>query len=299
MSRVVTIVLVCILALDCIAAQVVELTSQDFDERVLGGTSTWFVKFYAPWCGHCKKLAPVWESLATNLGDAVRVAKVDATAERELAETWGVLGFPTLLLVAERMVFDYRGKRNVDSLTEFALGGYTNTQSQPLPHDRPPSLVLQMDRDTLNISLMDVSAGPLFIKFFAPWCGHCKSLAPVWEELARTLAGDVRVAEIDATAEEALARAWGVDRFPELKLATFNKVYAYSGSRDLVEMEAFARGGFQNSSVELLLPGVPEEEDLSFWVLVAAFGFGMLFAACLYCLIGWLMSNSPASDKED
>ena len=47
-------------------AQVVTLTERNFSAHV-GAEQTWFVKFYAPWCGHCKRLVPVWRELAERL----------------------------------------------------------------------------------------------------------------------------------------------------------------------------------------------------------------------------------------
>ena len=46
-------------------AEVVQLTASDFDARVaLGGDALWLIEFYAPWCGHCVRLAPILEDVA-------------------------------------------------------------------------------------------------------------------------------------------------------------------------------------------------------------------------------------------
>jgi protein disulfide-isomerase A6 len=64
---------------------VVVLTQSNFDEVVLGSKDIWFVEFYAPWCGHCKKLEPEWNEAATKLKGQVKLGKVDATVETGLA----------------------------------------------------------------------------------------------------------------------------------------------------------------------------------------------------------------------
>ncbi|CAN0596258.1 unnamed protein product, partial [Ectocarpus sp. 12 AP-2014] len=50
---------------------VVDLTENNFKEMVLDSDEMWLVEFFAPWCGHCKKLEPEWESAAGQLSGSV------------------------------------------------------------------------------------------------------------------------------------------------------------------------------------------------------------------------------------
>lgn len=69
--------LLCLPRRSCLSS-IVRLTPPR--SRIQDG-STWFVKMYAPWCGHCKKLAPAWDELANKVKPQnINVAKVDCTA---------------------------------------------------------------------------------------------------------------------------------------------------------------------------------------------------------------------------
>ena len=81
--------------------------------QVLASDEVWLVEFFAPWCGHCKNLAPEWEKAATALRGVVKVGAVDADAHSALGGKYGVRGFPTIKIFgAEKSKpSDYQGQR--------------------------------------------------------------------------------------------------------------------------------------------------------------------------------------------
>uniref|UniRef100_A0A8C2XGB4 protein disulfide-isomerase n=1 Tax=Cyclopterus lumpus TaxID=8103 RepID=A0A8C2XGB4_CYCLU len=79
--------------------------------------------FYAPWCGYCKKLEPVWHDVGVELkssGSPVRVGKMDATAYSGMSSEFGVRGYPTIKLLKGDLAYNYKGPRTKDDIVEFA-----------------------------------------------------------------------------------------------------------------------------------------------------------------------------------
>ncbi|XP_062390184.1 dnaJ homolog subfamily C member 10 [Sardina pilchardus] len=74
----------------------VDLSPEDFKNRVLGGTEHWVVDFYAPWCGPCQHFAPEFESLARVMKGTVRAGKVDCQAHYQTCHSAGVKAYPTV-----------------------------------------------------------------------------------------------------------------------------------------------------------------------------------------------------------
>ncbi|KAG7381969.1 hypothetical protein PHYPSEUDO_005440 [Phytophthora pseudosyringae] len=104
---------------------VLVLTEGNFAEAV-AGHDTLLVEFYAPWCGHCKKLTPEYAAAAKNLKEMdppIRLAKVDATAESKLAEQFAVRGFPTLKFFKGDVeaVKDYDGGRTSAEIEKWVV----------------------------------------------------------------------------------------------------------------------------------------------------------------------------------
>jgi len=120
----------CVLALLAVLAVVVgahaeqshvkELSTENFEENVMKGE--WLVAFTAPWCGHCKRLAPELEKAAAKLEeDGIQVAKVDGPSNFPLMARFPVSGYPGIFSFKDGVVRQFPpGRRGEEKLLAFA-----------------------------------------------------------------------------------------------------------------------------------------------------------------------------------
>jgi len=102
--------------------------AKNFDELVTNSKKDVLVEFYAPWCGHCKKLAPIYDELGEKLlEEEVEIVKMDATAN-DVPAGYDVRGFPTLFWVPSdsKKPVSYNGGREVDDFVKYIAEKATN-----------------------------------------------------------------------------------------------------------------------------------------------------------------------------
>ncbi|XP_078072948.1 thioredoxin domain-containing protein 5 [Mustelus asterias] len=230
-----------------------ELSANNFKLHTTQGLH--FIKFFAPWCGHCKALAPTWEQLASMFEHSdVKISKVDCTAHQQLCSQNQVRGYPTLLWFKDgEKVDQYKGKRDLDSLKEY-VDSQLETAEAPeedqesdehieeddQPEEKEPYSVITLTESDFE---QTIAMGVTFVKFFAPWCGHCKSLAPTWEQLAKQEfpgLSDIKIAKVDCTEQRSLCNQHSVRGYPTLLLFRGGqKLSEYNGARDLEALHSF------------------------------------------------------------
>merc|ERR1712111_181106 len=118
-------------------------TEGSFTKTVAEGDT--FIKFYAPWCGHCQKPAPTWDELAKKFEseEKVKIAKLDCTQAQSVCQENEVKGYPTLSYFRNgRKVENYKGARNMDDLADFV----NTNKEQAGPRARPPRMARCLSR---------------------------------------------------------------------------------------------------------------------------------------------------------
>ncbi|TCT25057.1 thioredoxin [Melghiribacillus thermohalophilus] len=83
---------------------IVNVTDQNFNQETSEGLV--LTDFWAPWCGPCKMIAPVLEEINSEMGDKVKIAKLNVDENPETAQKFGVMSIPTLLLFKDGEVVD-------------------------------------------------------------------------------------------------------------------------------------------------------------------------------------------------
>lgn len=235
------------LAAVVLASHVIELNGKNFKSVVVDSKIPTLVDIYASWCGHCKNLEPVYEELAGAFAHAkgqVQIVKIDGDEHRKISKKYGVTGFPSIKFFnKDGSVEEVEVGRDFKSLSQY-ITDKTGIRTK-IPNTKA-SAVESITDENFDEIVNDVKKVAI-VAFTAEWCGHCKSLKPIYKQLAEVYKDDenVVIGEINVSEGQA-ARLQGrfkVNSFPTILAFPFGElpessedVKIYQGARTL---EAF------------------------------------------------------------
>jgi thiol-disulfide isomerase/thioredoxin len=210
----------------------------DFEENILTGAlgqNGVLVFFYAKWCGHCKAAKPDIVEVSKELeaaGVKQRIVAIDADGSKEIAQKYKITSFPTWhYFVDSKMNDDVFNGANPSSvltgrkkLLAFMMKLHDPNWEPPPP---PPFInkpvwgekeksgnVIFMDDDHFNEFRSNNKQ--YLIKFYAPWCGHCKAMKPKYA--SASMKATVPMVAMDCTSDgKETCQTYGVNGYPTLK----------------------------------------------------------------------------------
>ena len=242
------------------------ITDENFEKRILDGKDLWLINFYKTGDKASKKLSNEWESIARAFNGIIKVGAIDAGENEELATKYGIEEFPGVTFFANGETKNYSGKMNPKPISTFAIeqvekhiftrigGTVKGTRSTEVQYEGDVTVLTvgNFEREVI------MSEDMWLIEFYAPWCGHCKQLAPEWELAATELKGTVKLAKIDTTVEKSLGEKYEIKGFPTIKVFPpydKEKPQDYQGGRTAPEI---VEAALEYHSDLSLLPSISE-----------------------------------------
>ncbi|KAF9782145.1 thioredoxin-domain-containing protein [Thelephora terrestris] len=268
-----SLLLVLVLLVDSAPAQVdseerppngVDLDPDNFLEVTSVGT--WFVEFFSPYCGHCRQFEPTWKELVTEVykmpNSPLSMGRMNCAVHGDKCGDLGVNGWPQLNVYKNGEFVDtFRKARELNLLKEYLekhidADTDTETHEPPPPTQKAPTRVPNPDGKVLKLDGRsfpnEIKNGGGFVKFFAPWCGHCKKLAPTWAQLAEQMKNQLTIAEVNCEEHGALCRAEDVQGYPMLYYYDDDGVKTeYTGGRKLEQLQGFVEKVLKPSIQEI------------------------------------------------
>lgn len=108
------------------ASKLIELTDENFEEEVVNSSVPVMVDFYADWCGPCKAMAPVLETLCGEMNGDIKIGKVNID-KTSISSNYSISSIPALLMFKDGQVVDRKiGLQNKKAIVALASGGSGN-----------------------------------------------------------------------------------------------------------------------------------------------------------------------------
>ena len=242
------------------------LISLDSSNWSLINQGFWLVEFFSPTCGHCTKFAPDFLKLSKILATEqvkkqieISVANVDCEANRSFCNEHGITGVPNVKLFEDGELFaEFQGGNTFEAVSQFVVdqmdqasisleldSDYESDETE----DKHPLLSMQTNElYTENGKVLQLTpenehlirSGVWMIKIYSDYCGYCKQIAPIWDDLATLAMGKLNVAAINGEEFPELRKQFDVAQYPTIVIVNSGVKSVYQGLRTLDAFVDFA-----------------------------------------------------------
>ncbi len=191
------------------AAKPIVVTDQTFRQEVLESPIPVLVDFWAPWCGPCRMIAPILDELAPKYQGKLKIAKLNVDENPRTPSEYFIQAIPTLIIFKDGQPVD----KIVGALPKPALEKRVEAAlSAPLGAQAKPIVVTDQ---TFRKEVLE-SDIPVLVDFWAPWCGPCRMIAPILDELAAQYHGKLKVAKMNVDENSLIPTSYFVQAIPTL-----------------------------------------------------------------------------------
>ena len=228
------------------ANNIIEVTDMNFDQEVLQSDKPVVVDFWAPWCAPCRMLAPIFEQLANQYWDKIKFVKVNVDENPTSAIRFNIQGIPTVMIFKNwqpvQTIVGVRWPEEYQAIFHQILNEneeWNNEQNQQKWN------IINVSGTTQFNQVINENKDKLIIAdFWAPWCGPCRMIAPVLEQIAKDFNDKVLIVKVnvDEPQNQMLAMQYQVTSIPHIELIkgwmTVNRVigaYPYEEFKKIVE----------------------------------------------------------------
>lgn len=220
-----------------VQGQSIPLTAENFQRMVTMTRDPWFIKFYAPWCGHCKAMAPNWQGMARQMKGSLNIGEVNCDVEKRLCKDVKVRAYPTILFFRGGERIEYDGLRGLGDLISFANKAVSVAEGV-------------LDVTAVDFEALEEKEEVIFLYFY----DHATTTED-FAALERLLMSIIDHAKLVKTSDPLLAERFKISTWPRLLVSRDGKPTYYTGlsprdMRDYRRVLAWMQG--------VWLPIVPE-----------------------------------------
>ena len=199
----------------------VNATDQNFNDILKNSNTPIVVDFWAPWCGPCKMLTPIFEKISEEYEDEIKFLKVNVDENPATAIKYNIQWIPSILVFKDNQVLktlvwvkpEQEYKMEFDQL----LWENSNTENNQINEQKWWILNAKWIEAFTN-ALEDNKDKLVIVDFWAPWCGPCRMLAPTLEKISEEYKDKLQIVKVnvDEPENQQLAMQFQVSSIPAI-----------------------------------------------------------------------------------